>query len=836
MASYERCIQAITQAVGRELSVDEAKRLDKQVTKLIDKLNADKHVDDFDNLLLKAVADAAEQAEVAALIQKRNAVKNLVAKVRQRDRLDQWSDQYDEGLQALLGGSMTGRKGAKLSTATAQDALANSYQMGWASDLDAAGVTKIFASGEYDEAVYVATHELGKKNPDQAKLAQLPKEAVAIARINEKWNEVARLNANKAGAWIEKLPGYVTKQSHDAAKIRPAGADTWIAHLVDGLDWEKTLPDVPVEQRTAFLRNMWGNLASSRHVVFSDGPTTGFQGHANIGKTLSHERILHFKSPEAEYAYQQTYGRGSLRESMFYGLGKLGRETALMRDWGPNAIANYTDVVNDTLARLTTAGDMAQKIKVAEKDTYLKRVLWPFLTGAINAPENATWARYSANVRAIESMADLGGAMLSSITDLPVLATAGRQQGVGMLRGIAGAVRSLFESVSSGERASVLSETGILLDSLRVVSGDRWDVGAGQVGSLAKMVNTYFKLNLLSPWTDRLRGGFVLATAHRLANHSDRVFADLPAGMQHLLQQYEIGHAEWNIIRQATESHADGKAFITPEGLASLQISETVKADLQTKLRTFYQDQATTAVVEPNTMTKAMLLGGAKPGTGTGEAMRHFWMYKSFTMSIMRQVMGRELFGYGQTRGTIAGALFDMVKHPTGSPMVGMANLIAFSTVFGYAAMVLKDFSKGREPHQPEEAGDAAKLLGQAMAQGGGMGIYGDFLFGEAKSRFGHGPLETFLGPSWRRLSDVKGVYDALKTGDDPMAKAITSIFNSTPFVNLFYTRWALDYLVLYRLQEMMNPGYLQRMEQRLRNEKQQEYVLPPSQVIPYGG
>ena len=52
------------------------------------------------------------------------------------------------------------------------------------------------------------------------------------------------------------------------------------------------------------------------------------------------------------------------------------------------------------------------------------------------------------------------------------------------------------------------------------------------------------------------------------------------------------------------------------------------------------------------------------------------------------------------------------------------------------------------------------------------------------------------------------------------------------PFVNLFYTRMALDYLVLYRLQEAVNPGFLRRMERRIERENAQHFVLPPSQAV----
>jgi len=46
----------------------------------------------------------------------------------------------------------------------------------------------------------------------------------------------------------------------------------------------------------------------------------------------------------------------------------------------------------------------------------------------------------------------------------------------------------------------------------------------------------------------------------------------------------------------------------------------------------------------------------------------------------------------------------------------------------------------------------------------------------------------------------------------------------------LRYTRIALDYLVLYNLQEMVSPGYLKRSERNLKQQNGQSYILPPSQ------
>jgi hypothetical protein len=65
---------------------------------------------------------------------------------------------------------------------------------------------------------------------------------------------------------------------------------------------------------------------------------------------------------------------------------------------------------------------------------------------------------------------------------------------------------------------------------------------------------------------------------------------------------------------------------------------------------------------------------------------------------------------------------------------------------------------------------------------------------------------------------------------------AVRLAINNTPFANLFYTQAAMDYLIFYQLQEMSNPGYLERMESSLRNDQNQRFFIPPSDTIPRGG
>ena len=78
---------------------------------------------------------------------------------------------------------------------------------------------------------------------------------------------------------------------------------------------------------------------------------------------------------------------------------------------------------------------------------------------------------------------------------------------------------------------------------------------------------------------------------------------------------------------------------------------------------------------------------------------------------------------------------------------------------------------------------------------------------------------------------------DILVTGDgDARGDLIRLIKSNIPFANLFYTKQALDYMIWYQLQEAVNPGYLARMEARVRKENAADFWLPPSSVVATGG
>ena len=97
------------------------------------------------------------------------------------------------------------------------------------------------------------------------------------------------------------------------------------------------------------------------------------------------------------------------------------------------------------------------------------------------------------------------------------------------------------------------------------------------------------------------------------------------------------------------------------------------------------------------------------------------------------------------------------------------------------------------------------------------------------------------LGPSVSTVGDFSDLLIKAKNagfnGEGNLGgDAIRLVKNNTPFANLFYTKQAMDYLLWYHLQEMANPGYLQRSERRSQSDSGQGFLSRPSDVIQYGG
>ena len=156
---------------------------------------------------------------------------------------------------------------------------------------------------------------------------------------------------------------------------------------------------------------------------------------------------------------------------------------------------------------------------------------------------------------------------------------------------------------------------------------------------------------------------------------------------------------------------------------------------------------------------------GFEKGTGKGETIRFIGQFKQFPITIWKKIIGRELNSYGP----------DDNKFSTVS---GLTSMVILGTMFGYIAMSVKDMLRGRTPRDPT---NLSTML-EALSQGGGLGIYGDFLINEIQNEYGNNVFETILGPT---ASDLNKLRDIVMNLNDP-AKAGKNLFNLQKITYLF--------------------------------------------------
>lgn len=838
-------IQAAAKAAGRELNLEEMVELTEDLQSRIKQLQATDGMLSLEDAALKAADELGNQAKLAAVIEKRNALMNarrraeLVGYIR-----NQWADRPDLGLESFLVGTNVARSGSRRSVAAEQKQLAQSYIAGFLNDIERDGLLPFLTRGDLDQDIADALWRMGMDKP----LDGIGKEAKAIASIMQKYQETARIDANRAGAFIRKLPGYVVRQSHDPYKLERAGYQQWRDEILPLLD-ERTF--AANADRDGFLLATYNGLVSGVHLKSTTPDPTGFKGPRNLAKKVSAERVLHFKDGVAWNEYNKVYGTGSLREAFLGGIDAMGESTGLMRRLGTNPEANFTAALDELQLDYKNDPDGLRKFNDDRKG--LLKTRFAEVDGSARIAVNQVGARVASNIRAWQSMAKLGGAVISAVTDLPVAASELRYQGRGMLGSMGDLIGGLLAGRKSAEQREILSTLGVFFDNVRgeVVSKFSADDTLG--GKMSRAQQRFFKWNGLTWWTDTMRSTAALMMSHHLAYNKGLNWEQMNPDLRRTLELFEFDSGRWDLIRSTASKEADGREYMTTQGIDAIPDADLaayltgkgrtangtavgeLREELRGQLRSYVTDRASYAVIEPDARTRAIMRRGTQPGTVAGEFLRFIGQFKAFPIAVLQKSIGRELYGRGYAPSAYgAGAGKEIIQSLKngGGEKLGVAQLMLWTTLFGYGAMATKDLIKGREPRSPDDP----KTWIAAMLQGGALGLYGDFLFGEA-NRFGGGLTQSLSGPTLGLIDGGYDLFARMRDGDDAASAAFRYTIQNTPFANLFYTRAIVDYLFLYSVQEALNPGSLRRMERRVEKQNAQEFLIKPSQnyLDPFG-
>lgn len=826
------CIAEASAALGRNLTADEADSIFTDVNNRVNE--AKSSGGSFDDIIRKAQEKHLNEIKTAAFIQKRNAALSLKLRIEAIDYIKtMFPNNPEKGLEALIVGINSNKMGSRLSAASAQKTLADGWKTALNTDLIQKDVKNIFTSPDFNNDLGRALFSIG--NPDAAKFSGT-NEVMKTAESIKKIQKVMMNEANVSGSNISEMIGYIVRQSHDATKIKNAGQKQWVDDIFQELNFDKTFVG---ENGKKILEDMWVNLSEGNHIKTPD-EISGFKGGTfNLGKRMSAERVLHFKDADAFLRYNEKYGTGSIAESVLRSIDVTAQNVGLMKVFGPNPMDNFNRISGYVEASLKGKQQVDFKKEVNGKLTrYMNQI-----NGINRIPENDFLAKVGSNTRGFMSAVDLGSSVITSIQDLSSIMAEMHYQGYSMFDAFTEALDGLTKGRQESELADIYSSLGVYFESSLGDVHDRIGANDSRPGLMAKAVKLQNSLSGQTYWNERHGASVTLMMSHYAARNANLTFDKLAPELQRIYGLFGIDADKWDMFRATSTIAADGKNYLLPDKIKDLpketfsnylekrgvtvndtSISE-LKREVEFQWKNYFNDRRYYAMLEPDAKTQATLNFGLPPGSVLGEALRFVTQYKSFPVAFIQKQLGREFYGRGAE--TFAEAL----KNRNGE-MEGFMKLFLTSTLFGYATIQMKSLLAGKSPRQPTDPEGWLKLIQASMVQGGGAGIYGDFLFGELKSRYGASPLETFMGPGVSRLGSLVDLYGKAKAGDDVAGNSLRFVINNTPFKNVWYTKMALDYGIVYHLQEMMNPGYLRRMEDRIKKEKDQSYLFPPSQVI----
>jgi len=620
--------------------------------------------------------------------------------------------------------------------------------------------------------------------------------------------EDARLRFNRAGGNIRKLENW-WPHWWDPKLIAKISEEDFISQFGSKLDRERMINDLGIAMDDAEIRVL---LSNAYNDIKSDGlhslkPTMTGGGKKMANRHQEH-RVLVFKEVDDWLDLNDKYGRPDLYTTMMDHLSNMSHEISMMEILGPNPQATYNYL-----------RQMSQKQGASEPGLASLDALWNVASGKFN---NTVWtagADFMKTTRSLLVAAQLGGAFLSSLNDPWIARMTAKINGIPTMKVFSEALKQ-FNPANKADRIAAV-EMGLVAEAWtsRALAANRFtELTGGDFA--AKAADFTMRASLLSPWTDALRKGYGMATFSQMALDSSKSFKNLPKKRQEALARYKITEEDWDLIRSTDPiDHKGAKYWSIENMMKRTDLDQKVKDRLTTKVHEMVLSEIDQAVLMPDFRSQAIATLGARRG-GLGEVTRTVAMYKSFPVLMIT----KQLY-----RGASQRAL--------GSKIQYLAELSIGLLVFGAIALQAKEIAKGRNPRDMTDP----KFWAAAHLQGGGLGIFGDFLHSD-QNRYGNSLTKTLMGPGFGFADDLTkltlGNLQSFISGEDTniSADVIQFLRRYTPGSSLWYVRGVYERAILDQLLKIADPkAYRKFRDQMKKREKEygQSYWWKPGTSSP---
>jgi hypothetical protein len=651
----------------------------------------------------------------------------------------------------------------------------------------------------------------------------------------------------RAGLPLHKLDDWAVPQPHDVAKVAAAegnGRNDWVEDHMQLVNRDKYLNDdgsrMNDEQMRHFLGQVWLTQATDGANKAATATSSG-RGTA-VGATTNAPRQIHYKDFASWKTAMSKYGHSTnLYELINAHVQSLVKNMVMAEHFGQDADATVRQALARAKVADTLAADGKDREHVARLADNTQRIYDAYVHP--QKAGNAKWANVGAQVRGVIAATQLGK-LFTALPDVAGSKMAMEFNGLPQVRGFKDSLTNL---APTKHNLDTLHTLGLWFEDFQHAQRRMAEenLGSGADTFLNEATHRAMGLNAF----DRgLRAGNGTAAMNILGKVSRlHETIDAAEGESRLLRDNGIEQKHWDVWRRAElDKGSDGKAtLLTPaaidaipnEKLADLVPGLTgkkqedailkLKDDAQRKLlqAAYSQMQFGARGASAPSIQDHVAFGLDKLPAGTvmGELARFALQFKSVPMGIFAA-------HYRAMKGS---------DYTIGAKASHAARFIAYSTLMGAVASQISNLIAGQNPSNMNPTGKGgAAFWAEAMAKGGGLGFYGDVLFGQNQGNRG---AEAFMGPGIGAIVDAYKEFaqakkDVEAEGPSRHNYSLAALrwvrHNATPLANIWYLKSAFNRLVYDQMAEYLAPGSNAKQE-RMAEKRGASYFWGPGEGSP---
>lgn len=666
----------------------------------------------------------------------------------------------------------------------------------------------------------------------------VPPEFVRMAKAAHDYIELMRRRYNAAGGQIGRLEDWGEPHRwSDVRVLKEINARGRDAVVRDFLQAAKREAYVHPDGRRFTPDELYQFMDEALTTITTDGANKRVRGEqpdyavsVAANRHRAH-REIHLKADMIEPILEKYSELGAM-ESLLLHMRSLARDVALIETFGPNAELTARQMIERAYDqdRLAMPGRDNELRTKRDHNEYL----FDYLAGNAIGRRNRLNATMSF-LRSWATFKSLGFTVWSSLTDPVVM------QHVAYARGLDQGklwINDVAAFAGSGRRWA--KRAGLITDTVAGYA-DRLsfdhlaapDIGARAASFTLKQTG----LNWVTEARRQAYGLTMMDAIGHLVRHNDSLAAIKDADDSALLRLLNVSEETWAVWRRARlESLGANHTVLSPQAIHAIPDADLltlfpdrdpalVRQEATTQLLGIVKDELNTAVTTAGSRERAVMLGDqTRSGAGTigGELRRAFVLFRSYPWTFMtRQWELAKSIDGGTNRAAYA------------------ASLLVTTWMTGVLINWIYDLFNGRDPGAIDPTTSEGKRnLIAGLMRGGGLGIFGDFLFANSDpSGRQQSVTSTLTGPVLSQIDEVQqltlGNLNQAAAGQDSNFGPEAIRFAQRQITpNWWYTKAALDRYVFQALQEELEPGYNARMARRQFTNRGTTYWWAPAEPI----